>query len=64
MADPSEKTPDKILNYPIPFDLYVQVNAEADRLGISTAGFMRFLAVQYFDKRAQPPTESKTGGEA
>jgi hypothetical protein len=42
---------EKTLNFDLPPELYVQITSEATRLGISTAGFMRMLAVQYFEKR-------------
>jgi uncharacterized protein (UPF0128 family) len=45
-----EKTP---LNFDVLPDLYKQIEDEAKRLGISVAGFMRMLAVQYFEKRVE-----------
>ena len=38
------------LNFDLPPELYAQIKAEADRLSIPIAGFMRMLAVQYFEK--------------
>jgi hypothetical protein len=42
---------EKTLNFDLPPELYFQITSESTRLGISTAGFMRMLAVQYFEKR-------------
>jgi hypothetical protein len=39
------------LNFDLPPDLYAQIKTEADRLTITVAGFMRMLAVQYFEKK-------------
>jgi len=41
------------LNYDVAPELYQQIKAEAERLGIPIAGFMRMLAVQYFEKKNQ-----------
>jgi hypothetical protein len=48
----TEKT---TFNFEAPTELYKLVAKEADRLGISIAGFMRMVAVNYFEK----PQESK-----
>jgi len=46
------KTETKPLNFDISVELYDQIKAESDRLGLySIAGFMRMLAVQYFEKK-------------
>lgn len=47
---PPTRNPDKIqLNFDVSKDLYGRIDAEATRLGIPKAGFMRQLAVKYFD---------------
>ena len=41
----------KTLNFDVSPDLHRQIKAEASRLGIPAAGFLRLLAVNYFEKR-------------
>jgi hypothetical protein len=40
-----------IFSLEIPPELYEKAKTEAERLGISLAGFIRQLLVNYFDKR-------------
>ena len=40
-----------IFSLEIPQDLYDKAKTEAERKGISLAGFIRQLIVEYFDKR-------------
>jgi hypothetical protein len=44
---------EKALNFDISPDLHKQIDDESTRLGISVAGFLRMLAVQYFEKRQE-----------
>jgi hypothetical protein len=41
----------KVLNFDVPPELYQKVKDEADRLGLSAAGFVRMLLVKYFEAK-------------
>lgn len=49
----------KVMNFDINPDLYDQIKTEAERLGIPVAGFIRMLAVQYFERKTTSAENSQ-----